>query len=50
MIMSQNTPQHSYLMQVGLMPLYEISIVGYLRQTGDGKNILIDSDLLEIIP
>ena len=32
------------------MPLYEIPIVCYLVQTGDGKNILIDSGLPEIIP
>ncbi len=48
--MSQNAPQRLYLMQVGSMPLYEIPIVCYLVQTGDGKNILIDSGLPEIIP
>lgn len=37
-------------MQVGIMPLYEIPIVCYLVQTGDGRNILIDSGLPEIIP
>ncbi len=48
--MSQNAPQRLYLMQVGLMPQYEIPIVCYLVQTGDGKNILIDSGLPEVIP
>jgi N-acyl homoserine lactone hydrolase len=32
------------------MPEYQIPIVCYLVQTGDGKNILIDSGLPEIIP
>jgi N-acyl homoserine lactone hydrolase len=36
--------------QVGDMPEYEIPIVCYLVQTGDGKNILIDSGLPEVIP
>ena len=48
--MSQNAPQRLYLMQVGSMPLYEIPIVCYLVQTGDGKNILIDSGLPEVMP
>ncbi len=48
--MSQHAPQRLYLMQVGIMPLYEIPIVCYLVQTGDGKNILIDSGLPEIMP
>lgn len=43
--MIENAPQRLYLMQVGSMPLYEIPIVCYLVQTGDGKNILIDSGL-----
>jgi N-acyl homoserine lactone hydrolase len=50
MIMSQIAPQRLYLMQVGSMPEYQIPIVCYLVQTGDGKNILIDSGLPEIIP
>jgi N-acyl homoserine lactone hydrolase len=50
MIMSQNTPQRLYLMQVGLMPDYGVPIVCYLVQTGDGKNILIDSGLPEVMP
>jgi N-acyl homoserine lactone hydrolase len=50
MIMSQNAPQRLYLMQVGSMPEYQIPIVCYLVQTGDGKNILIDSGLPEIMP
>ena len=37
-------------MQVGSMPEYEIPIVCYLVQTGDGRNILIDPGLPEIIP
>ena len=48
--MSQNTPQRLYLMQVGFMPEYQIPVVCYLVQTGDGKNILIDSGLPESIP
>src|SRR6476646_9473199 len=48
--MSHNAPQRLYLMQVGSMPEYGIPIVCYLVQTGDGKNILIDSGLPEIIP
>ena len=48
--MSQHTPQRLYLMHVGDMPQYEIPIVCYLVQTGDGKNILIDSGLPEMIP
>jgi len=48
--MSQNTPQRLYLMQVGDMPEYEIPIVCYLVQMSDGKNILIDSGLPEIMP
>ncbi|MCA9837330.1 MAG: N-acyl homoserine lactonase family protein [Trueperaceae bacterium] len=39
-----------YLMQVGFMPEYQIPIVCYLVQTGEGKNILIDTGLPEIIP
>lgn len=48
--MSKNAPQRLYLMQVGDMPEYQIPIVCYLVQTGDGKNILIDSGLPEVIP
>ena len=48
--MSQNAVQRLYLMQVGIMPEYQIPIVCYLVQTGDGKNILIDSGLPEIMP
>jgi N-acyl homoserine lactone hydrolase len=50
MIMSQNTAQRLYLMQVGIMPEYEIPIVCYLVQTGDGRNILIDTGLPEVMP
>src|SRR5579863_5746342 len=47
--MRQNAMKRSYLMQVGSMPHYQIPIVCYLVQTGDGKNILIDSGLPELI-
>ncbi len=49
-MMSQNAVKRLYLMQVGSMPQYQIPIVCYLVQTGDGKNILIDSGLPEIMP
>ena len=48
--MSKNAVKRLYLMQVGSVPEYQIPIVCYLVQTGDGKNILIDSGLPEIIP
>ncbi len=48
--MSQNALKRLYLMQVGDMPEYQIPIVCYLVQTDDGKNILIDSGLPEIMP
>jgi N-acyl homoserine lactone hydrolase len=48
--MTHNAPQRLYLMQVGMMPEYQIPIVCYLVQTDDGKNILIDSGLPEIMP
>ena len=48
--MNQNAVKRLYLMQVGSMPEYQIPIVCYLVQTGDGKNILIDSGLPKIIP
>ena len=48
--MSQNAVKRLYLMVVGSMPAYQIPIVCYLVQTGDGKNILIDSGLPEIMP
>jgi N-acyl homoserine lactone hydrolase len=48
--MSQNALKRLYLMQVGSMPQYQIPIVCYLVQTGDGKHILIDNGLPEIIP
>jgi N-acyl homoserine lactone hydrolase len=50
MMMNHNAPQRLYLMQVGIMPEYEIPIVCFLVQTGDGKNILIDTGLPERIP
>ncbi|MBK8034866.1 MAG: N-acyl homoserine lactonase family protein [Chloroflexi bacterium] len=48
--MSQNAAQRLYLMQVGSMPEYDIPIVCYLVQTGDGQNILIDTGLPEVLP
>lgn len=48
--MSQTVVKRLYLMQVGTMPEYQIPIVGYLVQTDDGQNILIDSGLPAIIP
>jgi N-acyl homoserine lactone hydrolase len=50
MMMSQNALQRLYLMQVGVMPEYQIPIVCSLVQTGDGQNILIDSGLPEVMP
>jgi N-acyl homoserine lactone hydrolase len=49
-MMNQNTVKRLYLMQVGSMPEYQIPIVCYLVQTDDGKNILIDTGLPEILP
>lgn len=48
--MNQNAVKRLYLMQVGIMPDYQIPIVCALVQTEDGKNILIDSGLPETIP
>jgi N-acyl homoserine lactone hydrolase len=48
--MSQNAVKRLYLMQVGSVPEYQIPVVCYLAQTDDGKNILIDSGLPEILP
>ncbi len=48
--MSLNAPQRLYLMQVGSVPEHQIPIVCYLVQTGDGKNILIDSGLPPVMP
>ncbi|MFN8527524.1 MAG: N-acyl homoserine lactonase family protein [Anaerolineae bacterium] len=48
--MSQNAVKRLYLMQVGDMPDYQIPIVCYLVQTEDGKNILIDTGLPEVMP
>lgn len=50
MIMEQIHPQRFYIMQVGIMPEYQIPITCYLVQTSDGKNILVDTGLPEIIP
>src|SRR5919198_5255796 len=48
--MRQHAMKRLYLMQVGSMPQYQIPIVCYLVQTSDGKNILIDSGLPEMMP
>ncbi|MBC8100113.1 MAG: MBL fold metallo-hydrolase, partial [Armatimonadetes bacterium] len=48
--MSQNAVKRLYLMQVGDVPQYQLPIVCYLVQTDEGKNMLIDSGLPEIIP
>jgi N-acyl homoserine lactone hydrolase len=48
--MNQSAVKRLYLMQVGSMPEYQIPIVCYLVQTDDGRNILIDSGLPEIMP
>src|SRR5690349_22859762 len=48
--MSQNAVQRLYLMEVGSMPEYQIPIVCYLVRTGDGKHILIDTGLPELLP
>src|SRR6266487_2736758 len=48
--MRQNAMKRLYLMQVGSMPQYQIPIVCYLVQTGDGKHMLIDSGLPEMMP
>lgn len=47
--MNQTAVKRLYLMQVGSMPEYQIPIVCYLVQTEDGKNILIDSGLPEVM-
>jgi len=48
--MSKSTVKRLYLMQVGFMPEYGIPIVCYLAQTNEGKNILIDSGMPEMMP
>ncbi len=48
--MSQTAMKRLYLMQVGSMPEYQIPIVCYLAQTDDGRNILIDTGLPEVMP
>ncbi len=48
--MSHDAVKRLYLMQVGSMPEYQIPIVCYLVQTDDGRNILIDTGLPEVIP
>lgn len=48
--MSQTAVQRLYLMQVGSMPEYQIPIVCYLVQTDEGRNVLIDTGLPNVIP
>ncbi|WP_309569731.1 N-acyl homoserine lactonase family protein [Deinococcus sp.] len=48
--MSRSAVKRLYLMQVGIMPDYRIPIVCYLAQTADGRNILIDTGLPEVMP
>ncbi len=48
--MGRSTVKRLFLMQVGSMPEYDIPIVCYLVQTDNGRNILIDSGLPEVIP
>lgn len=43
--MNSAAPQRLYLMQVASVPQRNLPFVCYLVQTGDGKNILIDSGL-----
>src|SRR5438309_2172802 len=45
MTLPTTTPLRLYLMQVATLSQVQIPIVCYLVQTGDGKNILIDSGL-----
>jgi N-acyl homoserine lactone hydrolase len=45
MTLPTTTPVRLYLMQVAILSQVQIPIVCYLVQTGDGKNILIDSGL-----
>lgn len=48
--MDKKLIQRLYLMLVGSMPDYNIPLVCYLAQTADGKNILIDTGLPEVVP
>src|SRR5688572_14563987 len=45
-----SAPQHLYLMQVAYLPPSNAPVVCYLVQTGDGKNILIDSGFPPQLP
>lgn len=45
MTTGQDTPQRLYLMQVATLLPIKLPVPCYLVQTGDGKNILIDSGL-----
>lgn len=48
--MNQTALRRLYLMVVGSMPQYDIPVVCYLLQTVDGRHILIDSGLPEMMP
>lgn len=48
--MNDTTLKRLYIMQVGSMPEYQIPVISFLVQTRDGKNILIDTGLPEVIP
>lgn len=48
--MNPMQPHKLYIMQVGVIPEYQIPIICFLVQTGDEKNILIDTGLPEVIP
>jgi N-acyl homoserine lactone hydrolase len=48
--MTKTSLKRLYLMKVGSIPEYQVPIVCYLVQTDNGKNILIDTGLPEVIP
>lgn len=48
--MTRTDVKRLYLMRVGVMPAYGIPIVCALVQTVDGRNLLIDTGLPEVIP
>lgn len=45
-----STPVRLYLMQVATLTNVNVPIVSYLIQTADGRNILIDSGLPDVLP